>query len=838
MSEIPLPLSGPWFSIAANGGGATVTVGNPDSVTVSVDVDEGELAFLLPVVTDWLDAVKEDPFQRWRWDEKAGECRPMDLQAWDEERERLARMDIEVLCLEPWIMIFREDERHVLSIRTGLKDKRRIGITEAEADGILLAIEAALPERWEPDYGGPLTIPLIERAVFDMMPPSWEPNDDHPIKLFGYGRPWARRRKWLLSDDEVDAISDEIELTRSLILHELGIGEQAPSSEGDAAPANPKDAVKHVLRVDTGRGGLSALNKAEIEDPYRRLDDPDGPYGIVIPWFKLGDGTYRLSVTVFANGRPALTVSGPVPADDDVKTLEQHLDSAGFEKMPKDVGEFVWMRARPEFDRSRRWDTNGRKVEKIDSEWGMLIKAFGSVTSDENVVLSDIVERSERPWPKALDNKKAVVGRIKVIQEFDAPVDDEGIYRLLFEFVCQATGKDLPWWDDWDDGTQINRLLMRHHIDHTTDPEEIIGLVKVAAILYADSRLGCAEIQCCGQDRKAIRYADVGQYLIDLSAMLEGDVSCWESVSETFDDLGEIALPLMGAALYERMCLNEGIPPSHVSRERLSENSNPHSDDPLSSLIDDPRPNVDLTNQMIERCLEIERDVADLVRSLGLAIKAGRAAFVESSATNARGWSEAVAVAKAAILDSVYFGQGNEYPLGTEKEVFSKATVDLRLAWDCLWIWMEATQKWPTSTAPGSKAKPTFIGFYRLVRDAVNVVEDLKVKERQDGDAPTGDDDGVNPAKKAMTGFLIQEQWNLTPPHVQVANPLKSDSGRFLVYGEQAAGPAGWYPRERASQSTSLLRRVDPGKSMRLAREKHLEELGKGKAVGKGKGKA
>lgn len=827
------PIKGPWFLIAPNNAGATVTVGDPKGVTVSVDLDEGELDFLLPVVDAWLKANDEEPFEDWVWDAKEGVCRPADPQKLDEERERLAERGVKISFETPWFRLYREgvtqEVRGVpkLGIRTGLKDARKVDLTEEEVGGILATIYETSPS--EPDYGGgPLTIPLIERVIFDMTPPGGELKDSHPIKRFGGDRPWAHRRSGLLMDEEVMAISKGIDQARALILEELGIVERSPSERNEqesGRPANSED-IEPSTRVEASVVKLGAFNKSLIEDPYRRFDDAYGPYGIVIPWFRFGDGSYKLSVTVFANGRPALTLSGPVPADAEAKAFEKCLDSAGFERMPGVFGEFVWMRARPEFDKTRRWDTKGKRVDKIDSEWGMLIKAFGAVALDQEVRLSDIVTMSDVPWPKCLDNGKAAIGRIKTIEAFQPLESDEGVYRSLFEYLTNATGRVLPWWDEQEDeGTELNRVLLRRPIKHTADPDEIIGLVKVASVLYAESLFGCGDVKYRGRARKAIRYADIGRYLTDLSGLLAGDDTCWDAVLEAFDDIGDIAFRLMGAALYEKACFDVGIQPEFVSRERLPEYAKTEPDDPFFSMVGDLRRNAEIINRLIDRCQEVEAETSAVVRSLGLAIKGGRSAFIDTKEANRERWAMAVSAAKDTLLESEHFGQGSGYRLGNEKEVFSKPTVDLRLAWDCLWIWLEATQKWPTSTATNAK-KATFIGFFRLVRDAVGVVEELKMEETDEDNL----NDGVNPAKKAMAGFLIQEQWDLTPPHVQAANPLNAPDSRFLAYGVREAGPAGWYPRERASQATNLSVRIDPDIRMRKARERYIESFGGGKS--------
>lgn len=778
MSEMSLPLSGPWFRIAANGAGATVTVGNPDSVTVSVDVDEGELAFLLPVVKDWLDAVAEDPFQHWKWDDKAGECRPMDLRAWDEERERLARMDIEVLCLEPWIMIFREDGRNILSIRTGLKDKRRIGITEAEAEGILLAIEAALPERWEPEYDDSaghdgkqpgsqakdaasrrelsiLNLPLVDRLVLDVTPHGWVPDASHPASANSkLVRPWNMRTiEDRVSPNDIRRIGRNVQTFRRLILASLGIeGGDEPVLEGEglAPPAG---------------GRMSGFNN---------------PSKWTVPWFDLGTVggmRYRLHVTVFGD-KAALMVSGNEPATaEDRARVETALKMGGF--IRSDNG-YVWARRNCEFNAEQR---------------AHMLAGFNPVRKVSTV--SEIIDHSDGKWPFPSDAADSFSFDLTVVDRSD------GWERWLGAIETMVRKTEWETYAQMIDGETVVEVGGGVRRRRDLSSEEVMELIRGAALLHAADLKGMSRGQIIYVSKADDAKPSFYRQLDRIKRLVEAptDEAAWKKALQDYEApgslMGELILRLMGAALFERRCLGV-VSPQFV-------------DNPYWSWTPFAEDWDGLQKSDVARA--IEREVAEAVSSLGHAMEGEHAGFIDACGRHGEIWKEAIETAMAAIQEKSDVDAAVDEFWGGEKgrdtqDVAGRSVAALRLAWDCSWIWLEVAKKVarPSKDEAGKSARleGNFNTFLNLVSHAVEDSEE--VAERRARDRNIGQSH-VSRTKRALQGYRLQEQWLIEPPPVIAGNPMNAVDGRFIAYAPQgvatAYGPAGWRIRERFTQSVT-----------------------------------
>lgn len=781
-------IKGPWFRIAQNDAGATVTVGDPQGVTVSVDVDEGELAFLLPIVEAWLKANDEDPFEDWVWDAKADVCRPANLQKLDDERGRLAERGVEIIFEEPWFRLYRDGGVPKLGIRTGLKDARKVELTEDEVGGIWTAVEESLSSKLdslvadhEGDDGGPsrrrapsvLRLPLVDRLVLEAAPIGWKPEAAHPAALNPkLVRPWNKRLFGdRVSSNDIDRIATNLGVLKPLILSSLG--------------------VKNTDEVETGATPeLPSLSRRHPLSPF------NSPSNWLVPWFAfgtVGGKAYQLRIAVF-QGSPALTISGPEPDNADYRTrIETALKGSGFIHYGC---EYVWLRPDCVFN---------------DQQRSFIQSCFS--LQRETRKMSELVSDAKKEWPLEIEP-----------HSFEWPNGWEQWLNPI-ETIFRKT--------EWNAYEESFGDGIASDVRHELTPDEIMELVRAAALMHAADMKGKTLWQArrkqksdTGSDMKADK--NLGQIIYisktdeatpSLYRQLDrmrrlveapSDEAAWERALEDYTKPGmpmeELILKLMGAALFERRC-HGAVPPQYVD--------NPYWDwDPFAEDGDERIAEGRRTTDVARR---IENEVAEVVASLGHAMDGTNADFVEACLQHGAEWTEAIEAAMDAILEKSEVEMALDEIHGSEKgretqHLAGEAMAGVRLAWDCAWIWLEVTKDVVRPSPPDSSHSPrnsvgsakNFNRFINLVSHAVeDTVEDAKdrVKKGKIGRSH------VSRTKRALQGLRLQEQWLIDPPPAIAGNPMTAVDGRFIAYPPQGMatpyGPAGWRLRNRFTESVS-----------------------------------
>lgn len=246
--------------------------------------------------------------------------------------------------------------------------------------------------------------------------------------------------------------------------------------------------------------------------------------------------------------------------------------------------------------------------------------------------------------------------------------------------------------------------------------------------------------------------------------------------------LGSLAMKWLAASIYEAKCEAQGLPPE-LHREP-------------DGFFDDFLPIARMV-AMTERNREIEKETCEAIKGLHQSLMSGCS----------NGWSftffteisQAMDLPSAAEKAAEAIGEKdkNSYMAGEE-------TANIRLAWDCLNIWLELHPGgWP-SCNPGQP----FLNFILLVAECA--------KAHPLANDPASDLSNFNvmesasktPAQKAMVAFLEQESANGRPP-VAVCDPNSADDGRFMHYVDRPSlrwlggvGPVMWRERFERTRST------------------------------------
>lgn len=665
---------------------------------------------------------------------------------------------------------------------------------------------------------------LTDRALWDLTPPGAKLISPHPAA----GKPWAERdwnrREALCSKDDASEVASEVDRLAKNILETLGYkftnDEEVEKALSD--PARPKP-----------RPSLSQFNQeARIE------------------WTDLSLDGFRIFLSRFSDGTWALAVEGDNPCS---HRIAAGLLAAGFTSL--NDGRTSWVRP-----------------VAMPAEQAKLLSLVISSDIDEQphslaeAGFTQIKQDWAEPWSPPGGGWFTHAEIQKVF--FAATRHAMPVSECLAEFSFPAPFKTVLIENIPADGTPAARgaaavvtppkmssnkgkppkeprkgARTAKTLEPAIEAYKAITLVKAAATLHvSDLRSEGVQPQRISAflDSLLLLAEKVGDFPIPapdtpIGSIPRNDLENYAAALKLFEDVwegygkaeGSVSLRWLAAANFEARCLAEGLRPDLAEQ-------------PL-----EPWPELPALMELYERDLEIHRRVREIERDVcRMATKLDEALTERDTPSQDMKWFLAtsgeidlpaiIGSAKAALQEG-----------GEEEWLVGPATANIRLAWDCLAIWLEVHP----GVWPSPEPKQPFGKFLSLVSQATagvaqRVIEDknklidsinksiekknadlerkaleandgaelVKIKLKPKLQIPSEDmkfSDKKRPAVKALLAFLEQETYIGLPP-VSVLDPVSAPDGRFMLYlrtpslrGHRLVGPSLWRQREKRSKATT-----------------------------------
>ncbi len=695
------------------------------------------------------------------------------------------------------------------------------------------------------------SLSLSDRALWNLVPPGAGLLPPHPVA----GKPWAER-DWNRRDLTYYFRTKEDEIRFAKYAEEVSA----------VLKDNAREILEalgfHFANEDEVRRAISERTASHCEAPSRPSLSSFNREA-EIEWTDLAHHGFRLLLTEFSDGMWALAIDGERQMPD---RYVGGLRAAGFTDL-QTKGATSWVRpvAMPSEqaglmaavmsadigDESEALSEAG--FTQDEPEYGKPWSAPGNGWFTHAEIKKIFPAAIDRPLP---------ISECLVQLPFPAPFKTVLVESISSDGeTVTKHASAIPTPGDKQIGT-VGKL------EPKINAYTAYTLVEIAAILYvAELRQTSVQPQTVSSYLNSllaltskIKKVNIADPSTPVGMLNSGALERFHSVFKDYEPAlhiyrtaqGSVAIRWLAVANYEARCLAAGVRPDLVAKEPVE----PILWDSLAPApweTTEDRDRYEREAELYRRAREIEREVCRAVKKLDAAFS--------GHANPGVGMVRFPAVADEIDLPAlVKAAESSLREDGSQVFLAGRETALIRLAWDCLAIWFEAHPGvWPSPepshpfgklisaaslavadiadritteqeaeekrlqssthnpqenkhTKSEGKAEKGKANPAQAKSNKTKSAEDKASRKSDDDEGDGGDKNGIllnrrNSAKKAMWGFLGQEEHDSLPP-VAVMNPASAPDEHFMQYlrppsiqGSSLAGPTLWRQRQKRSKS-------------------------------------